>query len=396
MEVTKAKKGSDDYLMDYCDYVIGYLVREKRDIIKAYNYFNGIRDHYQYENLEKNFGVGNPTSVGFTPLTRKHIEVIVGEYMSTKPKPQISCRDQRTLAAIERDKQLQIIKQQKDYISKFLTSAIYKALANNGQEKSNQPAQDDLIERELQRISESVSRNFISNFEIAAQDIITYTRESREIDFYNKLEQLVLDLLIAGQAYYKVVATHDASNFRIEWCDPLNTWVDKDPKSRYMKHGYKSVHRKWMTAKEIEIKYGDWLNEKQLKEVNNWRNFYEERTDYVMVSGQGCRYGTGRGIVDGTMHPIDADEDYYKWNLIPVYDVEWIDSDKRDGKYVGFCYHVTRIGQDIFVLNPDNDIMMPRAMDEPSIPRLSINGIWYTNGHGGPYSLMLATAHLQD
>ena len=115
-----------------------------------------------------------------------------------------------------------------------------------------------------------------------------------------------------------------------------------------------------------------------------------------MVSGQGCRYGTGRGIVDGTMHPIDADEDYYKWNLIPVYDVEWIDSDKRDGKYVGFCYHVTRIGQDIFVLNPDNDIMMPRAMDEPSIPRLSINGIWYTNGHGGPYSLMLATAHLQD
>ena len=52
MEVTKAKKGSDDYLMDYCDYVIGYLVREKRDIIKAYNYFNGIRDHYQYENLD--------------------------------------------------------------------------------------------------------------------------------------------------------------------------------------------------------------------------------------------------------------------------------------------------------------------------------------------------------
>lgn len=93
MDITKAKKGSDDYLMDYCDYVIGDLVHEKRDIIKAYNYFNGVRDHYQYENLEKNFGVGTPTSVGFTPLTRKHIEVIVGEYMSTKPNPKISCRD---------------------------------------------------------------------------------------------------------------------------------------------------------------------------------------------------------------------------------------------------------------------------------------------------------------
>ena len=39
---------------------------------------------------------------------------------------------------------------------------------------------------------------------------------------------------------------------------------------------------------------------------------------------------------------------------------------------------------------------MPRNADEPNVPRLSINGIWYTNGHGSPYSLMLATANLQD
>ena len=398
MDVTKAKKGSDEYLIDYCDYVIGDLVKEKRDMIKAYNYFNGIRDHYQYENLEKNFGVGNPTSVGFTPLTRKHIEVIVGEYMSTKPKPYISCRDQRTLSAINREKQLEIAKQQKDYISKYLNNAIYKAIASNGQQQQGggQEVQDELIDRELKRIQDSVSRNYISNFEIAAQDIITYTRQSRDIDFYNKVEQLVLDLLISGQAYYKVVPTHDASNYRIDWCDPLNTWVDKNPKYRYMKNAYKAVVRKWMTAEEIEVKYGDWLTDKQLKEVRNWRNFYEEESDYVMISGQSSRYGTGRGIVEGGVHPIDSDEDYYKWDLIPVYEVEWIDSAKKDGKWIGYTYHVTRIGQDIYILDMDNDIMMPRSMDEPTIPRLSINGIWYTNGHGGPYSLMLATAHLQD
>lgn len=203
-------------------------------------------------------------------------------------------------------------------------------------------------------------------------------------------------MLIAGQAYYKVVATHDASNFRIEWCDPLNTWVDKDPKKRYMKNAYKAVVRKWMTAEEIEITYGDWLTDKQLKEVRNWKNFYDEESDYVMVSGQSCRYGATRGIINGSVHPIDSDDDYYKWDLIPVYEVEWIDSAKKDGKYLGYCYHVTRIGQDIYVLDTENDIMMPRNIDEPNVPRLSINGIWYTNGHGGPYSLMIATAHLQD
>ena len=39
---------------------------------------------------------------------------------------------------------------------------------------------------------------------------------------------------------------------------------------------------------------------------------------------------------------------------------------------------------------------MPRDIDAPNEPRLSINGLWYTNGHGSPYSLMLATADLQD
>jgi hypothetical protein len=29
MEITTAKKGSDDYLMDWADYVIGDLVKEK-------------------------------------------------------------------------------------------------------------------------------------------------------------------------------------------------------------------------------------------------------------------------------------------------------------------------------------------------------------------------------
>ena len=29
MEISKARKGSDDYLMDCCDYVIGDLVKEK-------------------------------------------------------------------------------------------------------------------------------------------------------------------------------------------------------------------------------------------------------------------------------------------------------------------------------------------------------------------------------
>ena len=398
MQITKAKKGSDDYLIDWCDYVIGDLVREKTELFKAYNYFNGVRDHFQYENLEKNYGVGNPTSVGFTPLTRKHIEAIVGEYLSMKPKIRVSCKDERTLTNIFRDKQLETTKKIKDYVSKYLENSIYKAIVQGPKKQGEQDQQvvDSEIQRELKQITDSVNRNFISNYEIAAQDICEYVMQNRDIDFKNKLEQLLLDLLISGQAYYKVVPTKTMTNFKIELCDPLNTWVDKDPKSRYMKNGYKAVVRKWMTAEEVEIKYGDYLSDKDLKQIREWKNFYEEDGQYALVTGQSARCGDLNGIWSGVgVHPYDSDYMERKWDLIPVYEVEWIDSAQDQAGWIGYCYHVTRIGTDIYILDAD-DVMMPRNMDSPNEARLSINGIWYTNGHGSPYSLMLATADIQD
>lgn len=397
MQITKAKKGSDDYLMDWCDYIISDLVQEKEELVKAYNYFNGVRDHYQYENLEKNYGVGNPTSVGFTPLTRKHIEAIVGEYLTMKPKPRISCKDHNTLSNIFRDKQLEISKKVYDYISKYLESALYKAIMGQPQNKDTKQA-DEEIDKEISQIKESVNRNFISNYEIAAQNICEYVLQNRDLDFKNKLEQLLLDLLIAGQAYYKVVPTKSQKNFKIELCDPLNTWVDKDPKSRYMKNAYKSVVRKWMSIEEIEIKFGDYLSDKDLKTLREWKNFYEDddASNFALITGVASRCGRlDDGIWAGTgVHPYDDTPDDMS-DLIPVYEVEWIDSKKEKDKWIGYCYHVIRIAEDIYVLDYD-DIMMPRNPDEPNQARLSINGIWYTNGHGGPYSLMLATADLQD
>ena len=397
MEITKAKKGSDEYLTDWCDYIIGDLVKEKEHLFKAYNYFNGIRDHFQYENLEKNYGVGNPTSIGFTPLTRKHIEAIVGEYLAMKPKPRISCKDSKTLSNIYREKQLELTNKTKQYVQKFLENSIFEAIA--GKPEGDQKVVDREIESELKEITESVDRNFISNYEIAAQNICQYVLQDRRIDFQNKLEQLLLDLLITGEAYYKVCKTSAGTNFKIELCDPLNTWVDKDPKSRYMKNGYKAVVRKWMTVEEIEIKYGDNLTPKDIKALRDYKNYGEHDGNFLLITGQEQRCGSIKnpGMLNGVgVHPYDDDYVFErKWDMIPVYEVEWIDSAKKDGKWVGNCYKVTRIGADIYILDGEDEEML-RDMDSPNEPRLGINGIWYTNGHGAPYSLILATADLQD
>ena len=398
MEISKARKGSDEYLMDWCDYVIGDLVKEKTHLFKAYNYFNGIRDHYQYQHLEENFGVGNPTSVSFTPLTRKHIEAIVGEYLTTKPKAKIACKDKKTLTNIFRAKQLEIAKKQKEYLSKFVENSIYEAITNNGEQSEQSRKQQDVeIQRELDELTDSVNRNFISEYEIAAQNLTQHILQDRRIDFTNKIEQLFLDILISGEGYYRALPTYSGKGFRIEQEGVLNTWVKKNPNSRYMKDGYASVVRKWMSVEEIEIKYGNYLSKEDLDSLHSYIGHREDDSAYILITGQSC---SNPGMLNGVgVHPLDDDGfpiyKNIKWDLIPVYEVEWIDSVKVNEKYTGKTYKVTRIGDNIYVLD-DAEKYQIRDLDEPDVPRLSVNGIWYTNGNNRPYSLMLATADLQD
>ena len=401
MITSNLKKGSDQYLTENCDRIIGELVKEKEHLFKAYNYFNGVRDHYQYEHLEKNEGVGNPTSIGFTPLVRKHVEAIVGEYLTTDPKPRISCKDKKTLSNIFRDKELAVAQKIKQWLSQYLENAIYSAIFTGGQEQNGQQQQivDQEIQREMTEIEDMVNRNFISNYEIAAQNICNYVLQDRRMDFKNKLEQLFLNMLISGESYYQVVKSHNGTNFRLELCDPMNTWVDKDPKSRYMKNGHKSVIRKWMTEEEIIIKYGDYLTESDIKDLSRYKMHFSENSNFLLITGQESRCGSIKnpGIMHGIgAHPEAVDYMFERqWDLIPVYEVEWIDYKKKDGKYIGVRYHVTRIHSDIYILDGEDEDM-PRDIDEQNEARLSVNGIWYTNGHGAPYSLMLATADQQD
>jgi hypothetical protein len=66
------------------------------------------------------------------------------------------------------------------------------------------------------------------------------------------------------------------------------------------------------------------------------------------------------------VHPYDDTfSDYYNnrtWDMIPVYEVEWIDwvKDKK-GKFKGNRYTVTRIGSDIYILDGEDKDMQRDA-----------------------------------
>ena len=102
MKVNHVVVMTNDELIDKTDKAITELVYPKWDLQKAYNYYNGIRDEEQFRYLEENFGIGNPTSLEFTPLIKKHIDALIGEYLGTPIIPKVYCKDTETLNNIDR------------------------------------------------------------------------------------------------------------------------------------------------------------------------------------------------------------------------------------------------------------------------------------------------------
>ena len=106
--------------IDKINNCIAELVYEKVQLKKAYNYYHCIRDAEQFRYLEENYGIGVPTTVMFTPLIKKHIDVLVGEYLELDQNLSVSCKDEKTLSNIMRDKKLEIDKQLFLYLKNYL------------------------------------------------------------------------------------------------------------------------------------------------------------------------------------------------------------------------------------------------------------------------------------
>jgi hypothetical protein len=215
------------------------LVYEKIQLKKAYNYYHCVRDAEQFRHIEDNYGIGVPTSIGFTPLVKKHIDVLVGEYLELDPELQISCKDEATVSNIMRDKQLQIDFEVYNLLKSQLQNMIVSVFLKN--EKVNV---DPYIEKEIDKIKENIEESFVSNYELAAQNILNYIKNSRDLDMKNKMRELFTDLLITGICYYRVKPSGSKQNLSYEVLNPLDTFVEKNRNEFYLNKSPRAVIRK--------------------------------------------------------------------------------------------------------------------------------------------------------
>lgn len=377
-------------LQELTENAITELVYDKVELQKAYNYYNGKMNQEQYRYLEENFGIGSPTSVEFIPLIKKHVDCLIGEYLGTPILPKVSCKDSQTIANMEREKQLKIVKGVYEYLQKQIKNDILSFTGGKDTTDKN-------IEEKLNKIIQNINNDFVSDYEIAAQNVIEYIMQSRSTDMMRKLRDLLLDILITGYCFYRVKPSFNKNNIQIEVLNPLNVFIDRNPESPYVKDSYRVVVRKWLSKSQILAEYGKDLSKDDIQKIEDeWDSAKDNYSSvYVrafahngMPATQGLRAGE-EAIVPG--YPSNEQNTRYN-HLIPVYEVEWLETDKN---FIMHRYKTVRINEDIYILEGKDDTAF-RTIDNPNYCCLTVNGVYYTNRSNQPYSLVLACVPLQD
>lgn len=380
---------SKEELIEKTDKTIQELVYAKYDLQKAYNYYNGVRDADQFRYLEEVYGTNTPTTLHFTPLIKKHVDALIGEYLGTPIIPKISCKDSETINNIYREKQLKIASEIYSYLKKHLQNSILRFVDGKNMD-------DGLVGQQLKTITEDINNSFVSEYEIAAQNVVEYIIQSRDTDLITVLRDLFLDLLITGYAFYKVEPTVENNGIRIHALNPLNTFIDRNFESPYIKNSYRAVVRHWMTKQQILNKYGKDMSAKDRKVLDEkWESIYDTAMFYVRMgatNGIPNTDGLQAGIEVTPGYPTTSKGDNMVHEFIPVYEVEWLETDKD---FVMQRYVTIRIGEEIYILKGKDDTAI-RSKSNPSQCGLSVNGIYFLNRGVKPYSLVLACAHLQD
>jgi hypothetical protein len=213
--------------------------------------------------------------------------------------------------------------------------------------------------------------------------------QSRDTDIITVLRDLLFDDLVGGAAYYKVVPSVDHSNIKIKVRNPLNTFVERNMESPYIKDSPRCVFREWMTKNEILNVYGKEMSKDDIKLLEDkWTDMYDTSMYYVRLHN---RRGVVKGLdTDAVVIPGYPTETFTSNEYIPVYDVEWVEVDEN---FVMQRYNTIRIGEEIYILRGVDENVI-RSRSNPTYCGLSTNGICFLNRSNKPYSLVLACAHL--
>lgn len=148
-----------------------------------------------------------------------------------------------------------------------------------------------------------------------------------ELDFANQRKILLIDLLISGTGYYKVEPSPSQTNVNLRILNPINTFIDRNPESPYLKDSARSVIRDYLTKQQILAKYGKYLSKEDLDELDKLSTYSVDDStttylrSYDTITGNHISDGILGGFEVTPLLPFERDTSKY-FRVFPVYQVE--------------------------------------------------------------------------
>jgi hypothetical protein len=232
-----------------------------------------------------------------------------------------------------RDKKLKIDQELYNYLQKYLKNSIINIISG-----AQEPKNDPFVEKELQKLKKEIEESYVSEYEIAAQNMLKFFRTSRDFDAKNKMSILYTDLLVGGLGYYRMKPTGDGKNIKFEVLNPIDTFVERNRNEFYLNKSPRCVVRRYLTETQILLEFGSELTQEAKKKIldnKGERRFDNSNSLYVhagyrevsVEDSELCgeikpTYGVLGGLEVCPMFPFGSEDTLTNLNAIPVYEVE--------------------------------------------------------------------------
>jgi len=417
--ISEKEKSAFEYLRSNVDHHINTLITDKSHIRTARNLYAGKRDAEEFKFLEESFGVETPIAVRMTSLIKPRIDILLGILLSEEFTFSTSIKDGKSLDHDNESKKILLINSVVKSVNNSLAAKIGK---------SGEPNKTAALN--LEKLEADNDKAFVSIITEAADTLIKFFSTDPGINHVQSKKLFMLDLLLAGEAYYKTEVIRKGSDPVRTVIKPENYFTNKVNSAQFMSTGIKpnataGVERVIMTATEIINLWGVYLTDEDKEGLyrtgNNGAaaNFNHE---YLNPAN----YEAGNNFEHLGM---DGFNNKYKENTHVVYITEWLANNELTvedpeiytnteeitmtkeevtlfGKGAGSGipkkvyyrldrYKGIRIGEDLYV-NMGKDLHAPRGVENPWVTTLSVNGLFYNDRSGDPYSVALSIKDIQD
>ena len=419
---TEAQKNDFTYLKNNVDHYINTLVIAKPHIHTARNLYSGIRDSEEFNYLEEVFGISTPISVKMVSLVKPRIDILLGILLEETYTYALSVSDNESIGISEDAKVAEKVSAKMD----FFLSELEGTLLDGTEDKEGNKTYSERVTKKLAAFDAEIDKGFMSGFDKAAGSLIKFLRLDTTINFKQKMKLFFMDVLMAGEGYYKIGVERVGLDPELTVIRPENFFSNKKTGEQFLSTGNKpnataAVHIEYLSTSEVLSQWGHTLSDQDKEALSSRLSLSRANQQRVgvRVTGNAAVEG-GQGTSGQHLHAVhhveflannfievneEDKDDYQTVESITHKDKDNVSEyDKKNRSGLGTVkntaarldrYEGIRIDSDVYI-NLGRSKNVSRSEGMPWSCTLSYNGFEYGARGGNPYSAALALKDCQD